>query len=61
MVRLKADPTEADHRWADALSPMLYALSPMPYLVFGTAGGSVRHGVGFHFAPLASFLNCELT
>src|SRR5262249_510208 len=29
-------------------------------LVRGCAGGSVRHGVGFHFAPSGSFLNCVL-
>src|SRR5438874_10515687 len=34
--------------------------TPDAYLPRGTAGGSVRHGVGFHFAPSGSFLNCVL-
>ena len=29
-------------------------------LVLGTEGGSVWHGVGFHFAPFGSLLNCVL-
>src|SRR5437763_2218156 len=30
------------------------------YFVLGTDAGSVLHGVGFHFAPFASRLNCVL-
>ena len=30
------------------------------YFLRGTEGGSVLHGVGFHFAPFGSRLNCVL-
>src|SRR5437762_9235526 len=38
----------------------LAALKGPPYFARGTDGGSVRHGVGFHFAPFGSFLKCVL-